>query len=120
MKKKSKRASRKRNAELERKRRGSPAPANKHNRLVKADLSKQVANNSYGPPTFYKDYPFTCEDCGVKEIWTADQQKQYYEEWKNPIYGNAVRCRACRKVHSKKKQEQRERSMEGLKKKSTD
>ncbi|MBD3675648.1 MAG: zinc-ribbon domain-containing protein [Planctomycetaceae bacterium] len=67
---------------------------------VPADLSKQVPNNSYsGPVTYYEDMPFTCIDCGTDEIWTAEQQKWYYEEAKGSLYATAVRCRPCRKKH---------------------
>ncbi len=49
---------------------------------VMADLSEQVPNNSYGPPVlFYVDKPFTCRDCGKKEVWTA-QQQWYYPDTK--------------------------------------
>lgn len=64
---------------------------------VAADLTQQVPNNSYSAkPLFYVDQPFTCRDCGRKEVWTATQQKWYYEVAKGSLYGRAVRCRACR------------------------
>jgi hypothetical protein len=59
---------------------------------VLADLSQQAPNNSYSPPLYYVDRPFTCEDCGREEVWTASQQKWYYEVAKGPIYATAVRC----------------------------
>ena len=63
---------------------------------IAADLTKQAPNNSYGPPLYYVDQPFDCIDCGRHEVWTATQQKWYFEVAKGPIYGRAVRCRACR------------------------
>ena len=63
---------------------------------IPADLTQQAPNNSYGPPLFYEDYEFTCVDCGRQEVWTAEQQKWWYEVAKGPIYARAVRCRACR------------------------
>lgn len=67
---------------------------------VIADLSRQVPNNSYdSPPTYYVDKPFTCVDCGKEEVWTAEQQKWYYEQAKGSLYATAVRCRPCRKRH---------------------
>jgi hypothetical protein len=64
---------------------------------VAADASQQVANNSYdSPPTFYIDIAFTCRDCGSDEVWTAEQQKWYYEVAKGTLYATAVRCRDCR------------------------
>jgi Probable zinc-ribbon domain len=65
---------------------------------IAADHSKQVPNNSYGlPRRFYVDLEFTCKDCGREEIWTARQQKWYYEVAKGSLYATAVRCRACRR-----------------------
>jgi hypothetical protein len=64
---------------------------------VAADLSQQVPNNSYASkPLYYVDQPFACGDCGREEVWTATQQKWYYEVAKGSLYGRAVRCRACR------------------------
>jgi hypothetical protein len=65
---------------------------------VLADQSKLEHINTYGNlPTYYRDYPFICQDCGVREIWTAEKQKWYYEEAKGYIWSIALRCRACRK-----------------------
>jgi hypothetical protein len=65
---------------------------------VVADLKAQVPNNSYSAkPLYYVDQPFTCRDCGREEVWTATQQKWYYEVAKGSLYGSAVRCRACRR-----------------------
>ena len=72
---------------------------------IPADQSKHAPHNSYDPPQYYVDEPFTCVDCGLKEVWTAEQQKWYYEVAKGPIYGRAVRCRECRR----KRREQSER-----------
>lgn len=62
-----------------------------------ADKTQQVPNNSYSPPPdYYVDLEFTCEDCGREEVWTAEQQKWYYEVAKGSLYATAVRCRECR------------------------
>jgi hypothetical protein len=73
---------------------------------IAADLTKHAKNNSYSPPLFYVDQPFTCVDCGVDEVWTAKQQQWYYEVAKGPIQARAIRCRACRKA----RREMQERS----------
>lgn len=65
---------------------------------ISADLSRQAPNNSYDPPRYYEDRPFTCVDCGKEEIWTAERQKWWYEVAKGPIYSRAVRCRECRRA----------------------
>ena len=45
---------------------------------------------------YYEDVPFKCVDCGVDQIWTATQQKWWYEVAKGYTYSFAKRCRACR------------------------
>jgi hypothetical protein len=56
-------------------------------------------NNTYGVlPSYYLDRPFTCRDCGVEEVWTAKQQKWWYEVAHGHIDSTAVRCRACRQA----------------------
>ncbi|VTR95172.1 Uncharacterized protein OS=Thiorhodovibrio sp. 970 GN=Thi970DRAFT_01321 PE=4 SV=1: zf-trcl [Gemmata massiliana] len=65
---------------------------------VPADTSQQAPNNSYSPLTQYEDTPFTCADCGKEEIWTAAQQKWWYEVAKGTIYSRAIRCRSCRQA----------------------
>jgi predicted RNA-binding Zn-ribbon protein involved in translation (DUF1610 family) len=85
---------------------------------ILADQAKQANNNSYFPPTHYVDQKFTCEDCGEKEIWTAESQWRYFEVWKKPIYGQAVRCQSCRKKNQRERIENKKRTIEGLKKKA--
>jgi len=66
---------------------------------VKADHTKLGHNNTYGLlPLFYVDREFTCRDCGSYEIWTAKQQRWWYETVKGHIDSTAVRCRRCRKL----------------------
>lgn len=68
---------------------------------IPADQSQQAPNNSYSPPTYYEDLPFTCVDCGKEAVWTAAQQKWWYEVAKGTIYSRAVRCRPCRQASRK-------------------
>lgn len=50
-------------------------------------------------PKYYIDKPFTCRDCGSKEVWTAVKQKHYFEENKGKHLGAlAIRCKPCRKI----------------------
>jgi hypothetical protein len=44
---------------------------------------------------FYEDREFTCRDCG-KEVWTATDQKLWFEEVGGSPYSGANRCAACR------------------------
>jgi hypothetical protein len=65
---------------------------------VPADHAQQVPNNSYSsPPDYYVDLKFTCQDCGRREVWSAAEQKWYYEVAKGTLYATAVRCSRCRR-----------------------
>lgn len=69
---------------------------------VSVDPTALVPNNSYGPPRFidrgyYLDVPFTCASCGSEEVWTAPQQKWWYEVAKGSLYSGAKLCRTCRR-----------------------
>ena len=75
-------------------------------------------NNSYGIPDFvqrgyYQDRPFRCKDCGVAEIWTAAQQRWWYEVAQGDVWTVAVRCRACRQRERARKVEARRISFGG-------
>ena len=77
------------------------------------------SNNSYGIPDFvqrgyYQDRPFRCKDCGVDEIWTAAQQRWWFEEAQGDVWTVAVRCRACRASERARKAEARRIHLEGL------
>lgn len=66
------------------------------------DRQRLAPCNSYGEPEFarrgyYVDLPFTCRDCASQEVWTAAQQKWWYEEAKGYVDSTAVRCLACRR-----------------------
>ena len=75
--------------------------------------------NSYGIPDFvrrgyYQDYPFRCKGCGKEEIWTAAQQRWWYEEAHGDVWTVAVRCRSCRQQERSRKAEARRVHLEGL------
>lgn len=56
-------------------------------------------NNTYSPlPAFYAARQFTCRDCGAEEVWTAKQQKWWYETMHGHIDSRAVRCLTCRRA----------------------
>lgn len=83
-------------------------------------------NNSYGAPQFvyrgyYLDMPFTCQGCGKEEVWSATQQKWWYEVAKGFAYSTAKLCRACRHEIRARSEESRRLHLEGLarKKKKT-
>ena len=59
--------------------------------------SKVVFNSTFFEiPEFYIDKPFKCKLCSKKEVWTAKQQKWWYEEAKGDLETTAVICRECR------------------------
>jgi Probable zinc-ribbon domain len=77
---------------------------------------------SYRAPEFsergcYLPHPFQCKDCGKEEIWTAAQQKWWYEKANGTWSAVAVRCRACRAKERTRKAEARVASLAGLLKK---
>lgn len=79
-------------------------------------------SNSYGTPDFvergyYLDRPFTCKDCDKPEIWTATQQKWWYEVAKGEVFSGAARCRRCRRREREHKAQARQTHLAGLAKK---
>ena len=84
---------------------------------IKADLSKQTPNNSYSPPLYYEDVSFMCRDCGAESVWTAEQQRLWYEQWGGSVQSTAVRCRACRQRVRREKIEQKKHMQEMVLKK---
>lgn len=76
----------------------SPVQQRNHPSVVTADHARLGHINTYGSlPEFYLDRPFTCRQCGKREIWKAKDQKWYYEEAKGHIDAVAVECHDCRK-----------------------
>jgi hypothetical protein len=74
---------------------------------------------SYGIPDFvqrgyYQDRPFRCKDCGREEIWTAAQQRWWYEVAQGDVWTTAVRCRTCRQQERLRKAEARRVHLAGL------
>lgn len=74
--------------------------------------------NSYGIPDFverefYVDRPFVCKDCGKSEVWTATQQKWWYETAKGDVWTVAVR-RPCRRRERERKAQARRIQSQGL------
>ena len=75
---------------------------------VAADHVELAHNNTYGPlPLYYVDKPFDCQGCGANEVWTAKNQKWWYEIAKGNIDSTAVHCLSCRIKRRKEKEQQR-------------
>jgi hypothetical protein len=81
-------------------------------RGVAVDFGSLVPNNSYSAPEFmkrgyYVDEPFVCRSCGEPQVWTAEQQKWWYEVAKGDVFSTATQCRACRQRERSRRQEAR-------------
>ncbi len=86
---------------------------------VLVDPANLKPTGSYSIPDyvtrgFYEDKPFQCKDCGKSEIWTATQQKWWYEVAQGDVWTTATRCRACRKKESARKATARKVHLEGI------
>jgi hypothetical protein len=80
-----------------------------------ADQAKLAHDNTYGPrPRYYVDKPFTCVDCGKEEVWTAADQKWWYEVAQGKILSDASRCLPCRRKRRLRRSQERRVHIEGL------
>lgn len=80
----------------------------KNENRLPVDSSKLNMGNTYSsPPKYYYDIEFTCEDCGLEQTWTAEQQKWWYEEAGGYFFATAVRCRSCREKERERKKQAR-------------
>jgi hypothetical protein len=89
---------------------------------VGVNVAALAPNNSYGVPRFvergyYSDEPFKCSNCGTEQVWTAWQQKWWYEVAKGYVYSTAKLCRACRRREQARRVEARRVHLEGIKRK---
>lgn len=90
--------------------------------VVPVDYSKLKANNSYGLSAFaergyYVDRPFTCCDCAAACVWTAEQQRWWYETVGGSQDAIAKRCRPCRQRERQRKELARQVAQAGWLKK---
>lgn len=119
-----------RRAEIKAARRGHRLAARVVNRIVvlppgpvvPVDFSKLKANNSYGLSAFaqrgyYVDRPFTCCDCAAACVWTAEQQRWWYETVGGSQDAIAKRCRPCRQRERQRKELARQVAQAGWLKK---
>ncbi len=68
-------------------------------------------------PDFWRDRPFTCKLCGKTEVWTARQQRQWYEEQGGEVEAIAIHCHDCRRELRSRKATARKTHLEGLERK---
>ncbi|KFB67197.1 zinc-ribbon domain containing protein [Candidatus Accumulibacter vicinus] len=101
----------------------SPLPVDVYSPgIVWCDATRLARRISYGVPAFiergyYVDIAFRCRDCGAECVWTAAQQKWWYEVAQGNIETRAVRCRPCRIKERERKSQARRMQQEGLQKK---
>jgi hypothetical protein len=85
-------------------------------------VNEKALTLGYGTPDFvrrgyYTDQPFNCKDCGKEQVWTAAQQKWWYEVASAPAITKAVRCRECRRKERLRVEAARKQSNDGLQRK---
>lgn len=73
-----------------------------------AALELQNPQGTWSRPLFYQDISFHCKDCRKHVVWSATQQRWYYEIAKGSLLSRATRCRTCRKKHREETLRQRE------------
>lgn len=64
-----------------------------HRIAVCPEALSEKSQLSWGVPKFYKDECYKCVDCGKEILFSAEQQKEWYEVKKRYIYQRPVRCR---------------------------
>jgi len=68
------------------------------------DPDKQVGGEGFAAKYFYLDIIYVCRGCGRKGVWTAAQQKRYFEVQKGNIYNEPTWCYECHADRMKKKE----------------
>ena len=61
---------------------------------VRANISKQ--NYTVCPRHWYFNVSFVCEDCKRDFVWSAQEQKLWFEEYGHFVDAQATRCKNCR------------------------
>lgn len=81
---------------------------------IRADISKQ--NYSVRPRRWYIDATFRCSRCGEYFVFTADEQRFWYEELGFWIDSQPKHCKQCRSElrHLKALQQEYDRDIERI------
>ena len=91
------------------------AAAKKPEGAIWADPARMVSVSAYPVlPLYYADKAFTCARCGAAQLWSAKQQKFWYEIAKGEIQSTATHCRPCRKALRTEKTLAKSRHYKGL------
>ena len=74
---------------------------------IKSNLSDIYIKYFGVLPQFYIDKAYVCRDCGSEEVWTAKQQKWWFEIINGDVNSTAIRCIRCRKAIRDQKAKQK-------------
>jgi len=79
----------------------------KNPRVLAVDRSmlSEASQRSAFLPETYTTRIEHCIGCGVIELFTAEEQKQWYEKLKNYIFATRSRCKSCQKNWKRLKRE---------------
>ena len=75
---------------------------------VDPDQLPAESRGSWSLPSYYEDHTYWCVDCGEKNIFTAKEQKDYYETRKRYIFKARIRCESCYEAWLKQRRIRRE------------
>jgi len=64
---------------------------------------EQVGAEGYAAKFYYFDIHYVCRGCGKRRVWTALQQKRYFEIQKGNIYNQPTWCYKCHSERMKTK-----------------
>lgn len=74
---------------------------------IHANVEEQAQPESMSARRFYKDITFVCRGCGEPGVWTAQQQKRYFEEQKGNTYNKPTWCTPCHRLRMDAKRQNR-------------
>ena len=63
-------------------------------RVRKRELSEK-SKRSWGIPAYYEDEAYSCVECGKRCLFSAMQQKEWYEVKKRYLGQRPIRCADC-------------------------
>jgi len=72
-----------------------------HKSVIEADLSKQ--KYGYEPRPYYVDIKYKCKKCKVHFLFTAEEQKLWYESFGFWNRAYPIHCYHCRQIERKHK-----------------
>ncbi|MDD5070897.1 MAG: zinc-ribbon domain containing protein [Candidatus Omnitrophica bacterium] len=76
-------------------------------RALAANPDKQNCGAEYAVKLSYQDIQYICAGCGKEGVWSAEQQKKYFETQKGNIYNKPKWCYECRHKRIQDKHEEK-------------